>query len=431
MRTHKRKGQAGAISWIRGWTSSVEQFLESTIATVGQQDWKPRVTYALQLTTHLFKERLLEDDHFLDWTLKNLECCPPERLFVWLLIICIPDFWHELVSVRRRGKRLAESLLDHTQKFYDVEEHIESMPVLSFLENVLHKLVVTMPACLVLPITWSKHSTVLHILQERRPQPDIIYALKLLDTRNEKLIKSASTTRSSPNDPMGRVYQLLDSVDYNAKVRIDDLSYDCMETICDTTQLVLAVLSWACSLYRQGSYRVYLVTRLLRKWNHLGTDIYDAILTCLPRLALDQSKESCAIFRIIAELVRSKTFSLGRFLQWLIATGSLSQHQDMHSPSSWPLRLVTEIPLSGLSENVQNLRNTLLRSTIYSVEMEEQAIEAAEASICHQLPGLFNISNLENTQSPFAINKLSSTVRLEVGAWLRQEVAASMELMDK
>ncbi|CAI6335821.1 unnamed protein product [Periconia digitata] len=430
MRTHKRKGQAGAISWIRGWTSSVEQFLESTIATIGQQDWKPRVTYALQLTSHLFKERLLENDHFLDWALKNLDSSTPERLFVWLLIVCIPDFWNDLVSVRRRGKRLAESLLEHTEKFYELEENTESLPVLSFLENTLLKLIVTMPACLLLPTAWAKHSRALHHLANRRPQPDFICAMKVLDARNRKLIRPSVSTVILPNDAYGRIYQLLDSIDYSNRICIDDLSYGCMEMMYDTTQLVTAVLSWACSLYRQGSHRIYLVTRLLRKWNHLGTDIYDAILAYLPQLALDHSKEPRAIFRIIAELVRSKTFSPGRFLQWLIATGSLRQHQDLHSPSAWPLRLVTEIPLSGLSENVQNLRNTLLQGTIYSVEMEEQAIEAAETTICHQLPGLFNIRNMGFLQpNPTAVD-FSSTVRLEVGTWLRREVAASVEFMN-
>jgi mediator of RNA polymerase II transcription subunit 12 len=46
MRSHKRKGQAGTITWVKGWTSSVQQFLDTTIATMGQTDWKPRITYA-------------------------------------------------------------------------------------------------------------------------------------------------------------------------------------------------------------------------------------------------------------------------------------------------------------------------------------------------------------------------------------------------
>lgn len=46
LRAHKRKGQAGTLTWVRGWTSSVEQFLDAVIASIGQGDWKPRITYS-------------------------------------------------------------------------------------------------------------------------------------------------------------------------------------------------------------------------------------------------------------------------------------------------------------------------------------------------------------------------------------------------
>jgi mediator of RNA polymerase II transcription subunit 12 len=50
IRTHKRKGQAGGndyyVTWARGWTSAVEQFLESLVVCIGQEEWKPRITYA-------------------------------------------------------------------------------------------------------------------------------------------------------------------------------------------------------------------------------------------------------------------------------------------------------------------------------------------------------------------------------------------------
>lgn len=46
MRAHKRKGQAGTITWLRGWTSAVEQFLETTMNGIGQSNWKTRITYA-------------------------------------------------------------------------------------------------------------------------------------------------------------------------------------------------------------------------------------------------------------------------------------------------------------------------------------------------------------------------------------------------
>ena len=46
LRAHKRKGQAGTVTWGRGWTSSVEHFIEGVVGTIAQGDWKIRITYA-------------------------------------------------------------------------------------------------------------------------------------------------------------------------------------------------------------------------------------------------------------------------------------------------------------------------------------------------------------------------------------------------
>lgn len=52
----------------------------------------------------------------MDWVLNSLDSSSSERLFLWLLITCIPDFWANLISSRRRGKRLAQLLLAHAEK---------------------------------------------------------------------------------------------------------------------------------------------------------------------------------------------------------------------------------------------------------------------------------------------------------------------------
>jgi mediator of RNA polymerase II transcription subunit 12 len=132
---------------------------------------------------------------------------------------------------------------------------------------------------------------------------------------------------------MGRIYRLLDSVNYSANIGFDELAFVCLELMSDVGLLTVAVMQWASSIYRQGSHRIYLVTRLLRKWDSLGGDIYDGILKYLPMMASDKTQQPALVFRIIAELLRSSTFPLGRYLQWLIATGSLSHHQDLSSVS--------------------------------------------------------------------------------------------------
>lgn len=52
IRAFKRKGVTGAFAmggeakWIRDWTVFVEQFVESIVASCGDNDWKARVIYA-------------------------------------------------------------------------------------------------------------------------------------------------------------------------------------------------------------------------------------------------------------------------------------------------------------------------------------------------------------------------------------------------
>lgn len=331
MRAHKRKGQAGTITWVRGWTSSVEQFLDGVISSIGQQDWKIRITYALQLAAHLFKEHLMEEDHFMDWILKSLDSCSSERLFLWLLITCIPDFWTSLISFRRRGKRLAESLLNHAGRIYSSSGESRETSVLGLLESIIARVAVTKPACLLLPDDWEKRKGVLHIFERRRAHAKISQVVSVLDQRNRDIMPSRSLGSSASQRSYYMLYQLLDGVDYETNITVDELAYGCMELFPDQDRLISAVLQWASSLYRQGLHRVYLVTRLLRKWNHLGIDVSQGILKYLPRVALDRSKDAELVFRVVSELVRSKTFPLGRFLQWLIATGSMDTGHDLHA----------------------------------------------------------------------------------------------------
>jgi mediator of RNA polymerase II transcription subunit 12 len=439
LRAHKRKGQAGTVTWGRGWTSSVEQFIDGVVGGIGQGDWKPRITYALQLATRLYKEHLLDDDHFLDWMVNGLDTCLSERLFIWLLVVSISHYWKDIACCRRRGKRLAESLLTQLEKIYRLEDLTPYMAVLLYLENTVVKLLATRPACLLLPTTWARHGPILNKLAERRNHPQVTQAVKRLEQRNSRLLQTPKNTSSTSQTLTSRVYRILDSVDYNKPVLIEDLSLDCMEVVADAPRLIGIVLQWACSYYREGSHRIYLATRLLRRWSHLGADVYDGIVSYLRDMGWVAAGEPSILFKIVAELVRSKTFATGRYLQWLIATGSVGHDTDFSSvshvflfdckdtdkrqPTSWPLRLVTEIPLSGLPDQIRTLRGTLLRGTVHSAELEDRAIRYAEHIISQTLPALFGLYNTTPTPNDVELNKLSPTVKLELGIWLRQHVS--------
>jgi mediator of RNA polymerase II transcription subunit 12 len=238
----------------------------------------------------------------------------------------------------RRYEQTLTSIWTFSDEFilqlYGLEEQSESSPVLGFLEETVIRLLVTNPVSFLLPKTWDKHGDILHALSQRRALPQINRVIEELAARNRRLLRPSKSTGASTVDSTGRLYRLLDSVDCSVSIRIDKLACDCMELISDSSTLVSAVLQWASSYYREGTQRVYLATRLLRRWSHLGADIDDAVLSYLHSMMPNRSNDSHIVFRIIAELVRSKTFSTGRYLQWLIATGSVSQGSDLSAVSS-------------------------------------------------------------------------------------------------
>ena len=200
--------------------------------------------------------------------------------------------------------------------------------MLHYLEGTLDRLITTQPSCLLLPATWAQHGALLQTLSERRSRPQLTLAVERLEQRNNRLLRSPKNVTLASGTPHGRVYGILDSVNYHSAVSIDDLSSECMEVIEDDVQRIAVLMHWACSSYREGIHRAYLATRLLRKWNHQGSDVYEGIVSYLQEMTWKDTGEVSILFKIIAELVRSKTFSIGRYLQWLIATGSL--RNDVH-----------------------------------------------------------------------------------------------------
>lgn len=95
------------------------------------------------------------------------------------------------------------------------------------------------------------------------------------------------------------------------------------------------------------------------------------------------------------------------------------------------MRLITEIPLSGLSDQVRTLRSTLLRGTAHSVELEEEAIRGAKQLIAQSLPALFRQFSAPLKPTDTKFEELSPTVRLELGIWLRQQVAQYVEFNER
>lgn len=66
------------------------------------------------LTARLFSENLLDHDHFLEWFLSSFEAASIGTISVWLLMLGI--YWNSIMRYRRRGRRLAELLLQKVRQ---------------------------------------------------------------------------------------------------------------------------------------------------------------------------------------------------------------------------------------------------------------------------------------------------------------------------
>lgn len=199
---------------------------------------------------------------------------------------------------------------------------------------MITRIALSKPACLLLPDSWKKHHDIMQTLARGHAHTEFSNAIADLDGRNGKIMQCSKPGCSTSQRSLRMLYELLDNFEYHSTVSVESLAFHCMDLVPEHNQLISAVLEWSSSLYRQGLHRAYLVTRLLRKWHQCGIDVCEGIMNYLPGLASDTSKEPGNVFRIIAELVRSKTFLLGRYLQWLIATGSMGTAHNNHPVSS-------------------------------------------------------------------------------------------------
>lgn len=68
-------------------------------------------TCSIRLATHLYAEHLLDREHYMDWLVSSLENCSQAKLPMCLLIVQI--YWKDLLRLRKYGRRLVASLLDH------------------------------------------------------------------------------------------------------------------------------------------------------------------------------------------------------------------------------------------------------------------------------------------------------------------------------
>ncbi|PHH85602.1 hypothetical protein CDD83_192 [Cordyceps sp. RAO-2017] len=380
IRAFKRKGAGGAFvmggesKWVRDWTVFVEQFLEAVVSAFGEADWKARVTYAIRLATSLYSEHLLDRDHYLDWVISSLENSPQSKIPMWILIAQIT--WADLVRSRKHGRRLAYTLLGQLNVIHNDPDRDILVQLSSQLISLLALLLKNNPESFILPSVWPRHRDCLKAFLA----PDDAAAqaaFQRVNGRNARLLVANTT---SP--PAGRQHlvKLLDSTIQGQSER--DLSAKCLAAIDDQLELVRAVVDWATSVHRPGLAKTYVAARLLKSWSAVQVNVTSVVVDVLADVSAGDHLRKKAVYRLVAELVRSGLFSVPRYLQWLIGRGGLHEAAEI-DPDDGPCasRLLVELPIHCLSESQKSQRSNLLRRAGHYSTADE-ASDIANALRC-------------------------------------------------
>ncbi|KAJ5780988.1 hypothetical protein N7457_006148 [Penicillium paradoxum] len=425
IRAFKRKGTSGSLAvgleakWVRDWTTNVQQFVEGVFAAPKSADWKAKMTYAVGLAARFFSENLLDHDHFLEWFLTSFEAASIGTVPIWLLMLGI--YWNSIMRYRRRGRRLAELLLQKVRQATEIKLP-QLQPLIDRLSRFIRKLVRDHTSSMILPNSWETYKQ--HVISALDLGNETDKALfQNLAERNARVQRPRHSKQITQRSPHQRIVRLLDSI--RSAHDLSSIS-TFLDAFDDKSILVSKLLEWLSTPFRHGLCRVYIGVRLLRKWKSAGVDIDTHILTFLSRGQNNQKLNMEQIYHVISELVRSQTFSVGRYLQWLMARGvtngsSAQEHNLKDLPID--IGLIAQLPVGRLPEHVGNLRSTLLARTGLSAAEESSAVDNVKSIISQRLPGIFGVE--EPTKMPLDSipPNMPWAVKAEVGQWLRRAIA--------
>ncbi|CBF76885.1 hypothetical protein AN4741.2 [Aspergillus nidulans FGSC A4] len=176
---------------------------------------------------------------------------------------------------------------------------------------------------------------------------------------------------------------------------IASTSVACLNALEDRQTLVIKLLEWSATSFRSGLH---------------------------PQLDMDN------VYHIISELVRSQTFSVSRYLQWLMAKGVARKSSGTSGEVlAADARLLTQLPMSRSPEHVRNLRLTLLARAGVSVDEESSTIKCLKSSISQRLPNIFEVEASNSKHINFSKHDLTWAVKSEVSMWIRQGVVKHLK----
>ena len=425
IRAFRRKGTAGAFSvggeakWVRDWTANVQQFVDGILVECGFPDWRPRIDYALRLASYLFSEHLLDQDRYLEWVTKSLRDSDLNVLPLWLTIT--QAYWSDSCRYRQNGKHLAEAMLFQLRKMVEGEARQIYSAVIEQLLEIIKTAMSTSPESFLLPQCWIDCEDTLREVLSNDGQDFVTF--QDLASRNWRLMADR-TKEIMSSSPCTDLIHVLDGALEDAD--LGHFAEECSKNVPDQDLLVTTCVEWASDMYECGLARVYVAVRLCRRWSKQGIGIDRPILNLLGSNPSATRFDLSKLFKVIAELVCSKHFSVGRYLQWLMARGTLTRSITLDRTCPCEVRLLHEIPLHGLPSPLLNLRSILLASgnpSLVSIN-EDAQILAVKSALIARLPILLPASEPPPNNEPTMLETrlLRQTIKSAIGRWIRQSI---------
>lgn len=142
--------------------------------------------------------------------------------------------------------------------------------------------------------------------------------------RNARLRALSESTRGAELMAHRTIIKVLDST-LSSPLNSRMIALDLQSVSNDSNLLVQACLEWSASVHRYGHARVYIAARLLREWHGIGINVETPILDFVKARSDACDLDLSSFYKVVVELVQSRHFSVGRYLQWVIANGFLGR----------------------------------------------------------------------------------------------------------
>ncbi|KIW81201.1 hypothetical protein Z517_04226 [Fonsecaea pedrosoi CBS 271.37] len=435
VRTLKRKGTTPAVAlgaenkWLREWTLNVEQFLETYLGQANASDWRSNIQYALRLNTRLYLENLLDRGHYLDWILHSFTTAAISHTPFWLMVIHI--YKQDLSQYRRRGAKLAQALIDKYRSIDNLSDQSIS-PLRQKLRAAVRELLFSRPAIFLMPDRWPESVPIVQTCLDTTIGPEGLI-LEELNRINERAMGFNKTDFLSVRSPSEIIVETLDKarVPYNVALLAKELD----ETSTDFDLLLRSCLEWSCTRFRQSRTRLYLVTRLVKRWQRGGRDIDTPILNFLSAFREGKTTADTLCLRhLVAQFSRSDCFPLSKYLQWLMVRGlpekgsvcidtesifgrtaKVESYRDFAS-----VQFLLDLSLHRAEDHVINLRNSVLERAGFDPSAEEDIFERCVEYLEQKLADASFVTKSEPpTLHEPSFAALPWTLRTRISMWLR------------